>query len=97
MKKYLNLAQRRILRFHLTEKVTFLQFFNIVNFEALLPYKIAKYLNIKYWRSIMPNYIGNTGETDENQFMVQNQAAIDTHLEQLELKLCQGFHKSLKL
>ena len=31
----------------------------------------------------MPNYIGNTGETDENQFMVQNQAAIDTHLEQL--------------
>ena len=31
----------------------------------------------------MPNYIGNTGETDENQFMVQNRAAIDTHLEQL--------------
>lgn len=31
----------------------------------------------------MPNYIGNTGETDKNQFMVENQAAIDTHIEQL--------------
>ena len=31
----------------------------------------------------MPNYVTNTGDTDENQLMVQNRAAIDAHLEQL--------------
>jgi len=31
----------------------------------------------------MPNYVTNTGDTDGNQLLVQNRAAIDAHLELL--------------
>ena len=33
--------------------------------------------------TIPPNYVRNTGDTDENQAMVQNQIAIDNHVEYL--------------
>ena len=32
---------------------------------------------------IMPNYVSNTGDTDENQFIARFRAEIDAHIEQL--------------
>ena len=32
---------------------------------------------------LMPNYISNTGDTDENQLIVQTRAAIDAYIEHL--------------